>query len=170
MKITRYKDDNRYDDYTNHPEILEKISFFLKKTENIISVNPFSGDNKLASINNDINSVYNVDYHLDALDFLKELKDKSVDIIIYDPPYSATQMMKYFDDLNIKRKLHHTRTQYWTFLKKEITRIIKTNGHVISIGFNSGGIGKTNGFEIEELIIINNKTNNDIYCVIENKI
>jgi 16S rRNA G966 N2-methylase RsmD len=170
MNIIRYKDLNIYNDYTKQPQILEKIKNLLKNKDDFVSINPFAGMNKLTKINNDINKAYNTEYQLDALDFLKNIKDESVDLVIYDPPYNITRLIKYFDDLNIKRKLYHTRTQYWTFLKTEISRIIKSNGCVISIGYNSGGIGKKNGFKTVDIIVINNKTKNDIYCLIENKI
>lgn len=34
--------------------------------------------------------------------------------------------------------------------KKEISRIIKPNGKIITFGWNSGGVGKKYGFEIQK--------------------
>ena len=50
-------------------------------------------------------------------------------------------------------------------IKNEITRILKPNGIVISFGWNSGGIGKVNGFNIIEILMIAHGGNhNDTIC------
>lgn len=36
-------------------------------------IDPFANKNKIASITNDLNTEYDTDYHMDALDFLKNL-------------------------------------------------------------------------------------------------
>ena len=51
-------------------------------------IDPFANKNKLAKITNDLNPEYDTDYHMDALDFLKQFEDNSVDGILYDPPFS----------------------------------------------------------------------------------
>ena len=38
-----------------------------------------------ATITNDLNPERPTDYHLQAIDFLKKFKDKSVDGVLYDP-------------------------------------------------------------------------------------
>ena len=79
-------------------------------------------------------------------------------------------MKFYFDKLNLKIDKRYTRTEYWSKLKKEISRILKKDGYAISIGYNSGGIGKTNGFNIEDILILSHISfNRDIFCVIEKK-
>ena len=52
----------------------------------------------------------------------------------------------------------------------DINRILKKDGYAINIGWNSGGIGKTNGFNIEEILILNlNSFEKDVFCVIDKK-
>jgi hypothetical protein len=34
-------------------------------------IDPFANRNKIATVTNDLNTEYNTDYHLDALDFMK---------------------------------------------------------------------------------------------------
>ena len=41
-----------------------------------------------------------------------------------------------------------------TDLKNEIARVVKSGGKVISFGWNSGGIGKKNGFDIERILLV----------------
>jgi len=40
---------------------------------------------------------------------------------------------------------------------------------VISFGWNSGGIGKTNGFEILEILLVAHGAHNDTICTVERK-
>ena len=50
-------------------------------------IDPFANSNKLATVTNDLDTQYDTDYHMDALEFLKMFEDKSVDTVLYDPPY-----------------------------------------------------------------------------------
>ena len=55
-------------------------------------------------------------------------------------------------------------------LKKEIARITKPNGIVISFGWNTNGIGKTKGFEIIEIMTVaHGGQHNDTICTVEIK-
>ena len=64
-----------------------------------------------------------------------------------------------------------TQSSFWGNLKKEIARVVKPNGIVISFGWNSNGIGKTKGFEIIEILLVSHGGNhNDTICVVERKI
>lgn len=63
-----------------------------------------------------------------------------------------------------------TQASFWGNLKKEIARVVKPTGIVISFGWNSGGIGKTNGFTIAEVLLVAHGGNhNDTICVVETK-
>ena len=54
--------------------------------------------------------------------------------------------------------------------KKEIKRILKVGGKVITFGWNSGGIGKTNGFEITRILMVpHGGWHNDTICTVEIK-
>ena len=82
-------------------------------------------------------------YKMDAVEFLKQLPDKSVDLILTDPPYNL-DFSKY-DSLTDKtgRKFHHTENLNWDLKKnidlkevgkiifKEFDRIVKDTGSVI---------------------------------------
>jgi len=133
-------------------------------------IDPFANANKLASITNDLNEEYDTNYHLDALDFLKLFDDQSVDGILYDPPYSPRQVSECYKQFGMEVTSETTRSDWWTKHKKEITRIIKPNGKVISFGWNSGGIGKTNGFEITYILLVpHGGKHNDTICTVEVK-
>ena len=135
-----------------------------------IWIDPFANANKLATITNDLNPEYDTDYHLDANEFLKQFEDESIDGVLYDPPYSVRQVSECYKSFGIEVTSKTTRSDWWTKHKKEIKRILKPNGKVISFGWNSGGIGKTNGFEITYILLVpHGGIHNDTICTVETK-
>lgn len=55
--------------------------------------------------------------------------------------------------------------------KKQIARIVKHGGKVISFGWNSGGIGKKLGFEITRILLVpHGGHHNDTIVTVETKI
>jgi len=136
-------------------ELIERrIKEVKDKNPNAIIIDPFANQSKLADITNDLDNQYDTDYHMDALDFLKMFDDKSVDMVLYDPPFSPRQVAECYKKLGKTVNMQTTQSSYWSKHKKEISRIVKKNGIVITCGWNSGGIGKTNGFEIVEILLV----------------
>lgn len=133
-------------------------------------IDPFANKNKLAKITNDLNPEYSTDYHLDALDFLKMFNDSSVDGILYDPPYSPRQVSECYKNFGLEVTMKTTQASFWANHKKEIARILKKGGKVITFGWNSGGIGKTYGFKVERILLVpHGGWHNDTICVVEEK-
>ena len=63
-----------------------------------------------------------------------------------------------------------TQSSYWGNMKKEISRILCEGGIVITCGWNSGGIGKTHGMEIEEILLVaHGGWHNDTIITVERK-
>lgn len=118
------------------------------------SIDPFANRNKIASITNDLNPEFNTDYHLDAIDFLCLFGTNSTDLVLYDPPYSQRQVSEVYKSLGKTVNMQTTQASYWGNQKKEICRIVKPNGVVITCGWNTGGIGLKNGFEIVEILLV----------------
>ena len=134
-------------------------------------IDPFANKNKFASITNDLNPEYDTDYHMDALEFLKLFADASVDGVLYDPPYSPRQVSECYKDFGYEVTTKTTQASFWTNHKKEISRIVKSNGKVITFGWNSGGIGQKYGFEIQRILLVpHGGWHNDTICVVERKI
>ena len=118
------------------------------------SIDPFANGNKLAICTNDIDPQYDTDYHMDAIDFLKSFEDGTVDTVLFDPPYSPRQVSECYKSLDMTVNMQTTQASFWGNLKKEIERVVKVGGKVITCGWNSGGIGKTKGFEIVEILLV----------------
>jgi len=134
------------------------------------SVDPFANENKIADITNDIDDQYSTDYNLDALDFLKILDTASVNTVLFDPPYSPRQVSEVYKKVGRSVNMQTTQASFWTNMKKEISRITKANGTVITCGWNSGGIGKKYGFDIVEILLVpHGGWHNDTIVTVERK-
>lgn len=154
---------NTFDIKPIHDLILEE------KTEGVW-IDPFANKNKLATITNDLNRSYDTDYHLDALEFLKLFDDNSVDGVLYDPPYSPRQVSECYNNVGYNVTWDTTKASFWSNHKKEISRILKVGGKVITFGWNSGGIGNKYGFEINRILMVpHGGWHNDTICTVEIK-
>lgn len=145
---------------------------FVQEIDEIVTIDPFANNNRFAhSITNDLDEQYNTDYHMDALEFLKMFEDKSVDNVLFDPPYSPRQVSESYKKLGKTVNMQTTQSSYWGNLKKEISRIVKKDGMVYSFSWNSGGIGKKLGFEIEEILLVaHGGWHNDTIVTVERKL
>lgn len=152
-------------------KLIEKyINEIKNKNPNSLIIDPFANSNKLADITNDLDPQYNTDFNMDALDFLKMFKNDSVDMVLYDPPFSPRQVVECYKKFNKTVNMQTTQASYWTKHKKEISRIVKKDGIVITCGWNSGGIGKKNGFKIIEILLVaHGGWHNDTIVTVERK-
>ena len=128
--------------------------------QDIVSIDPFANKNRIATITNDLDPDIGATYCMDAIDFLKTFENNSIDFVLYDPPYSPRQVSECYKKLGKTVNMETTQSSFWGNLKKEIKRITKPNAIVISFGWNSNGIGKTNGFEIIEILLVSGDCSN----------
>lgn len=133
-------------------------------------IDPFANRNKLATVTNDLNTEYDTDFHMDALDFMKMFEDNSVEGVLYDPPYSPRQVSECYNNVGYNVTWDTTKASFWGNHKREISRIVKLGGKVITFGWNSGGIGNKYGFEIERILLVpHGGWHNDTICTVEVK-
>ena len=117
-------------------------------------IDPFANGSRLANITNDLNPKFDTNYNIDAL---------------FDPPYSPRQLKECYD--GIGQSLHDTKISVWSNWKIEIARVLKKGGTVLSFGWNTVGIGKTRGFELQEVLIVcHGSMHNDTSCLKEVKL
>jgi len=108
-------------------------------------------------------------YKKDALKYLSEFKDNSVEGILFDPPYSPRQLKECYDNLGMT--LTDTKSSVWSKWKDKIARVIQPGGKCISFGWNTNGLGKNRGFEIIYILLVAHGGNhNDTICTVERKI
>ena len=106
----------------------------------------------------------------DAIEYLKTIEDSSKNYLVFDPPYSQRQLREMYDNngLSLGNPMNNS---YWGNCRKEISRIIKKNGKVISFGWNSNGIGKKYGFEIVKVVLVaHGSQHNDTIATVEIKV
>lgn len=154
-----------------------KNTFDIKPINDLINkyafgtiIDPFANKNKIGTITNDLDEQYDTNYHMDALDFLKMFNDEIVDTVLYDPPFSPRQVSECYKKLGKSVNMETTQASYWSKQKEQIGRIVKSNGIVITCGWNSGGIGKKYGFEIIEILLVaHGGWHNDTIITVERK-
>lgn len=149
----------------------------LHNNKQITIIDPFANEGSIVEefdglevtyITNDLDTQYDTDYHLEASDFISMFEDDSVDIVLYDPPYSPRQISEVYKEHGLSVNMETTQASYWGNQKKEISQITKHGGKVITFGWNSGGIGKSNGFEIEEVLLVpHGGWHNDTICTVD---
>lgn len=133
-------------------------------------IDPFANKNKHATITNDLSLEFDTDYHLDAFEFMKMFDTGSVDGVLYDPPYSPRQVSECYNNVGYNVTWDTTKASFWGNHKREISRIVKIGGKVITFGWNSGGIGYKYGFEIERILLVpHGGWHNDTICTVEIK-
>lgn len=146
---------------------IKPIKELLKEeVTNGLWCDPFAGKNSPAQVTNDIRPEANSIYHIDALEFLQGQKSESYDGVLYDPPYSITQAKEHYNGQMIRP----TSMKYWGEVKKEIARVTKKGGKVICFGWNTMGIGKTRGFQMQRILLVpHGGSKNDTLVTVEIK-
>ena len=160
-----------------------KNTFSIKPIKELIHryligkwIDPFANDSifKNELITNDINPEYKTDYNLDALEFLKQFNNNSIDGILFDPPYSIHQINEVYDGFG--------KIKQFSRFAHEIKRIIKLNGYCISFGWNTNGMPfemkidnkkEKTGFNKEKkeiLIVSHGGCHNDTLITVDQKI
>lgn len=132
-------------------------------------LDPFAGEFSPANITNDLNPIIRANFHMDAIDFLRMFPDNSADGILYDPPYSPRQVRECYDGISGGIKWDG-KTTFWSRSKDEAARIIRPGGKVICFGWNSMGLGKKRGFEMQRILLVpHGGSRNDTICTVEVK-
>jgi hypothetical protein len=117
---------------------------------------------------NDLDPSIKADKHLDALDFLKSIGSNSVDLLLFDPPYSPRQISENYKKCKKAVNMQTTQSKFWGDLKKQISRIMKSGSIVITCGWNSGGVGRVHGFQIQEILMVaHGSWHNDTIVTVE---
>lgn len=114
-------------------------------------LNLFAGKYKLNvnEIRNDLRLDMPCDYHMDALEFVKQWAEgcggPKFNTIILDPPYAYRKSMEMYDGAV---------SSAFNQVKNHIPKILERNGIVITFGYHSNVMGKTRGFEQDHLLVM----------------
>jgi len=133
-------------------------------------IDPFAGRYSPVEITNDLNPEMPTKYHLEAVDFLKQIKG-SFGGGIYDPPYSLRQIMECYKGIGKPVDKKWATTKFYSEVKTLLADKIRNGGYAISCGWNSIGLGKNRGFKIIEILLVcHGRLHNDTIVVVEQKI
>tara|TARA_Y100000310_G_scaffold171632_1_gene171838 strand:+ start:1376 stop:1900 length:525 start_codon:yes stop_codon:yes gene_type:complete len=147
------------------------INHLVKRFLEHPSIDPFCNGKSYATFNNDLNPDKAAESHLDAYDFLRSFDDGTIQTILFDPPYSPRQVSESYKALGKSVNTETTSAAYWRRLKTEIARVCIPGGICISCGWNSGGIGVSNRFEIVEILLVpHGGAHNDTIVTVERKV
>lgn len=86
-----------------------------------------------------------------ALDRLRSLPTDSQQAVLLRPPTSFQQAADYIRSHGMK---WDGRTTWWATLKDEVSRVTATGAVVISVGWDSNGLGKQRGFTTERIMLV----------------
>jgi hypothetical protein len=170
MKFTRTWAMPNSDTFSVRP-IGDFVRSYLAASK--VSVDPFARNNLWATYTNDINPNTAAQRHMDAEDFLYQLRGEGlgagVDLAILDPPYSPRQISECYQELG--RKVGMTDTQssvLYARVRAALLPLLTPNATVLSFGWSSTGMGAKHGFDISEILLVaHGGAHNDTICVAE---
>lgn len=136
-------------------------------------VDPFARSSRFSRFceaTNDLDPAMPTTHHMEALDFLRQFGDAEIDGVLFDPPYSNRQISECYRGVGRSVHAADTQSSFYGDRKREVARIIKPGGLALCFGWNSGGIGDGNGFDlIEGLIVAHGGAHNDTIVTVERK-
>jgi hypothetical protein len=151
--------------------IRELVTTEINRSEGLW-VDPFAGESDLADVTNDLNPETDTDRTMDAVEFLQEFDAQEIDGgVLFDPPYSPRQIKEVYDDVGIETTQETTQARFWSDVKAEIERVCRSGATVVTCGWNSGGVGKTAGFNLRRILLVaHGGWHNDTIVTVEDRV
>ena len=130
-------------------------------------IDPFAGNNSPAEFQNDCDPTTRPAHHLEALDFILGFKEDIVGAL-FDPPYSMRQIAEHYKGC---KHLSMNTSRHISDLKQALAKLLPIGGIAITFGWNSNGLGCSNGCEkVELLLVAHGGPRNDTICTVERRI
>jgi len=168
MKFTRTWAMPSHDTFSVAP-IGDFVMRYLRESK--VSVDPFARNKRWATYTNDLNPDTEAQYHLDAEEFLKTIALDGVkaDLVVFDPPYSPRQISECYKSIGMEVGMKETQSALlYQRVRNAIVPLLTENAIVLSFGWNTVGMGKKRGFEIEEIMLCcHGGAHNDTICMAE---
>ncbi len=151
------------------PCIAGFVQKYLLKSK--VSIDPFARNKRWATYTNDLNPDTAATDHMDATEWLLSRNGLKIDLALFDPPYSVNQAKEMY--ASVGREFLQEDAQQagrWVTAKNRISEMITEQGHVLSFGWNTNGMGKERGFEIVEILLVaHGSAHNDTICMAERR-
>jgi hypothetical protein len=153
------------------PVIMELVNKYAG--DGHLWADPFAGWSGFAEFRNDLNPATPQPWHKEALEFLSDpncVGWLALQGVIFDPPYSLTQVSRSYQDMGLKFKGAENPTGGFPRVRDKIAELVRPGGHAISFGWNTVGMGIGRGFkQVEILIVCHGGNRNDTLCTVEQK-
>lgn len=105
-------------------------------------LNLFAGHTELRHdgeiVRNDLDEDKPADYHFDAVDADLYLDEDSFDTVVLDPPWNSRKS---------REKYRGEYQGHFTAVKDTVAKLVKPGGHVLTVGYDTLGLGKQRGFK-----------------------
>lgn len=131
-------------------------------------LNLFAGQTRLCvdEFRVDASSEFQPDMQIDAYDFVLHKKnriengnDEQFDTIVLDPPYNLRKSREKYQGIYIGS---------FTKIKNQLPYLLKPNGRIITLGYDSVGMSRSRGFEkVAICLVCHSGDHNDTICVVE---
>lgn len=169
LRIRRYWAMPSADTFSVKP-IGEFVQRYLAQSQ--VSVDPFARNNRWATYTNDINPNTEAEEHEDAETFLSLMVPEKCDLAIFDPPYSPRQISECYKQIGREVGMEGTQNaRLYKRVRDVLMQILTKDAVVLSFGWNSVGMGKERGFEIEEIMLCcHGAAHNDTIAIAERRI
>ena len=106
----------------------------------------------------------------DCFEYLNNIPDNSFDFGVLDPPYTKRQVSEHYKKNGGLCSSWQTSSGWTAKVKREINRIIRLDGKIISFGYNSNGMGKGRGWTITRILLVAHGGDHyDTICTVEKK-
>lgn len=154
---------------------IKPIGDFVRRylAASTISVDPFARDKTWATHTNELNPATAATHHIDAEAFLRLLGEQKVrvDLGVFDPPYSPRQISECYKSVGLEVGMKGTQNgALYKRVRDALDPLVEPGGVVLSFGWQSAGMGKTRGYEIEEILLVNHGGgHNDTIRIAERK-
>lgn len=150
------------------------IEGFVKKylMRSKVSVDIFARNKRWATYSNDLNPDTAAEYHMDAQEFCEMLQAKGVkaDLVIFDPPYSPTQMKECYDSIGIEHADGGSNSRLYARVRRAFAPLVTEGGIVLTFGWNTHGMMTQRDYEIVEIMLVcHGQAHNDTICLAERK-
>lgn len=118
-------------------------------------------------ITNDLNKEFNTDFNLEFKEFAYTIQGRgfSIDLLLFDPPYSLRQLKDCYDGIGKDLELWQTHNM-WKEGKDELAKMMPSGSYAISLGWTTAGFGKKRGFEKTEIHVFEQAAREDRYSLL----
>ena len=123
------------------PPLGDFVRRYLRQSR--ISVDPFARNKLWATYTNDLNAETEAESHMDAVAFLRGLRERDKpDLFIIDPPYSPRQVKECYDGIGLVAGIEDTQTgRLYRHIREQINDLAEVGAIVLWFGWSSVGMG-----------------------------